>query len=452
MSFFRRKSSSSSKKSDNEGSRRGIFGIGSRSSSNSQNLSPNDAHDSNPMNPFGSGAVFHPDPNDAPPAYDYGSGSVGQADRDSKSPSGTMPGSSSYTPAIRVNAPEVPASSTPGGVRMGYSNNEFQPSASTNPFGASSSSQAPVPAAPVATSSSAGGNSPYGWAFEGGLSTTWNPKDSSGQFLEEEAMVGQFRDIISDIKTQLEENSKITGISALKQTDNVFIIQNSRLLKPIWPLVKQAVAKLGAVMIALDGDGIDLYATNFNSQAKDYTLRDDGTPRDFYRNGFYGVSNAAELNEILDQIPMEGTSCFAQRFENITNTYISQLKKRSNKPVSYIVISDGVVDDPEELLELFQGMDEELNELDLPRTQLSVQFLIFGQSEFETGVMKDIDDGKYKQDRVDCKFWNGVGSLQEILALIAGAVIKKYDKQLSYSIEQVKASRATLANQSSSLI
>ncbi|EFP85889.1 uncharacterized protein PGTG_11645 [Puccinia graminis f. sp. tritici CRL 75-36-700-3] len=104
------------------------------------------------------------------------------------------------------------------------------------------------------------------------------------------------------------------------------------------------------------------------------------------------------------------------------------------KPLNLVVITDGVTDDPETLIQTILSIVGRLEEGNFPLNEVGVQFIQIGCSSEATKLLKTLDDDLkkiygVKRDIVDTTPYKGKLTGDFVLKCLLGGVNRRIDKR-----------------------
>ncbi|KXS93981.1 hypothetical protein AC578_7678 [Pseudocercospora eumusae] len=205
-------------------------------------------------------------------------------------------------------------------------------------------------------------------------------------------------------------------MSSLRDRDHVFIIDDSKTMKKHWPDVIELVRVLAYATKSMDPDGIELYYLRDGAGAK--------------------YKHSSDLVKSVEHHTARGETSLDQVFDSYLRKYCRAIDKSKSwksvfsklKPCSIYVLTDGVLaaGNHEQGREAIRILVEDLISHKLPRFQIGVQFISFGNDENGLKLLHGLDTLKMSQglklDIIDTEPADG-----NVWKMLLGAINAKYD-------------------------
>lgn len=206
-----------------------------------------------------------------------------------------------------------------------------------------------------------------------------------------------------------------------------------------WESAEEVFTDLTPTIVENDEDGMDMYCANQRSGHPDSHLRLGG--------GYYKIKTPREARARTRAIekPLTGNTPICSLTKDFLEKYMADLeavytdpatKGQFPTPVNIIVITDGIPNDPEMLVQSIIDCANKLEEYDAPPTQVGIQMLQVGKDGKAAELLKRIDNlkknGFAKRDIADTRSYeemsaDGDLSIDEIFVILLASLMKRID-------------------------
>lgn len=204
----------------------------------------------------------------------------------------------------------------------------------------------------------------------------------------------------------------------------VFLIDDSCSMSSngLWKEARDALSGVAATAVQYAREGIDIYFLNTNTH-----LRHARTTREV--NDLFGVVQ-----------PTGACTPIEARLEALITHHLDEFEYHrtrglpSIKPMNLVIITDGVTDDPDSLINTILNVGSRLEEQNHPLNQIGIQFIQIGDNPEATQFLKHLDDDlvksyRIKRDFVDTTPYKGVLSSKFLIKSLLGGINRKVDQK-----------------------
>ncbi|KAA1073707.1 hypothetical protein PGT21_023156 [Puccinia graminis f. sp. tritici] len=213
-------------------------------------------------------------------------------------------------------------------------------------------------------------------------------------------------------------------LATLYRYHTIFLVDDSASmsLNGLWKEAQETLSAVAATAVQHTPEGIDIYFLNTNIH-----LRNARTPQ--------------EVNRLFNEVRPNGACTpIEARIEALVSYHLDQLESLKAqrlppiKPLNLVVITDGVTDDPETLIQTILSIVGRLEEGNFPLNEVGVQFIQIGCSSEATKLLKTLDDDLkkiygVKRDIVDTTPYRGKLTGDFVLKCLLGGVNRRIDKR-----------------------
>ncbi|KAJ3480593.1 hypothetical protein NLI96_g8230 [Meripilus lineatus] len=232
-----------------------------------------------------------------------------------------------------------------------------------------------------------------------------------------------------------EETGFKQELEILRYYDTVILVDDSSsMVGGRWREARNALATLSEIAMAYDQDGIDIYFLN--------ELTTEGQ----------NITCPEAVESLFEKVRPWGWTPIARRLRELTGEYMQGLRESSlagvmTKPINYIVITDGVPTDHDELPNVIMNLAMALENGRYTNNQLGIQFVQVGDDRWATQYLQNLDgDVKYynfPRDIVDASPYSTGDTLtgEKILKILKGAIDRRLDNSGSVGRPGIAGSR-----------
>lgn len=203
--------------------------------------------------------------------------------------------------------------------------------------------------------------------------------------------------------------------------DQIFLIDDSKTMQTHWPHVKRAFRTLGYLVKGFDRDGIEIRFS--------VSLATEGRSK-----------NRKKLIAILDSVRPGGQCNMALALGKVLQKYTSEdrnerslkifSRSKSKWGLSLYVLTDGIWEDDEQLKDVAKAVKslvDKLDARDMPRGNVGIQFIQFGNDPVGTKRLKFLDDELtslgVSTDIIDTEPYDG-----NVYKILLGSIDAQWDK------------------------
>ncbi|EIW76365.1 hypothetical protein CONPUDRAFT_158389 [Coniophora puteana RWD-64-598 SS2] len=174
------------------------------------------------------------------------------------------------------------------------------------------------------------------------------------------------------------------ALETLRIYDTVIIVDDSGSMQgERWKEAGSALAELAEVAAYYDANGIDIFF--INSKTRGEGLKDPNQVRKIFDRV------VPTSNTLLGMVMHRHLKNYVNKIESDLQTRRCALDDSGVKPVNYIIITDGMPSDPEELENAIVKCAQWLDKHEQPLNQLGIQFVQVGNSGSAAEYLEHLD-------------------------------------------------------------
>ncbi|EIW76378.1 hypothetical protein CONPUDRAFT_130975 [Coniophora puteana RWD-64-598 SS2] len=184
-----------------------------------------------------------------------------------------------------------------------------------------------------------------------------------------------------------------------------------------WSQAREAIAELAAIASEYDANGIDIHFLNSDHQGK-------------------GLKSAKKVRDVFNKVSPKYSTPLGPVVREVLAAYKDQLvdgkkRKKTIKPVNYLVITDGRPDDEQDLEDAIVKFAHWLDREEYPPTQVGIQFVQVGNDSEASEYLQKLDNNlspkKGIRDIVDTERYNGDVTAAKLIKLMIGGINRRVD-------------------------